>query len=197
MELSNINVFLQSIKSALEEEFRVRQENPLLTEVKIIGGGFNGIQDVLNFSNIAPCMCFGIRGFTSAENAANQLENTADMCLYIITTDNNKDNIGDSVLESHILLERAKLLVKDGLWGLGWVWRTEYGSISSKSYFTPEFYERGITLWELSWKQKFLLGKNMWIKPPVAVDNFKVQTELKNSDHIEETLIPIPPAKKN
>lgn len=154
---------LEAIKTNLETEFNVEKENFLLNEVKIMTGGFNGLEDVISFSSNAPCVGIGIRGIpANSRNPGNQLEALAEFSLYLITSDFNKENIGDGALEAYELLEKLQLIIKNGKWGLEEVWQTEEGSIICNNYYSPEFYKNGVVVWEISWKQKVLLGKNRW-----------------------------------
>ncbi len=194
--MSTYKKLLQAIKTTLETEFNVGKDTALLSEVKIMAGGFNGLQDVLNFSNDAPCVGIGIRGFPiSNRNYGDQLESVADFSLYLITTDYGKENNGDGVLEALELLERLKLIIKNGKWNLEEIWQTEDNSIVCNNYYSPEFYQNGIILWEVTWRQKILLGHNKWEKEPIEITQATAVVDIQDDSKLEEVVLSVDKSK--
>ena len=144
---------LEAIKTTIETELK-----ELVKNVFIMGGGFGGIEDIKNYSILAPSVGIGLSGIPSNRRTnSNQLESMLDLSIFIITTENNKAK-GSAEGEMYMLLDKINLLIMNGNWGLNSLYDTEQNSIVGTSFYGPEIYKNKLCLWEITWKQKCVLG---------------------------------------
>lgn len=174
---------LEGIKGTIEIELKDEIKN-----VFIMGGGFNGAEDITNFVKLAPCIGVGIESIpTNSRTNTNQLESMCNFNLFLVTTGNNKPR-GTKEIDAYNILEKLNLLIMNGNWGVSNVYATEQNSIVCTPYNGDLMYKSNIWLWEVNWKQKLLLGTDRFAETGEFPKSWRANVDINDDSVFEETI---------
>lgn len=175
---------LEAIKQTLEAELKSE-----IKSIFIMGGGFNGAEDITSFVKFAPCIGIGIESIpTNTRTNTNQLESMCNFNLFLITTGNNKPK-GTKELEAYNLVEKLNLLIMNGEWGLKDVYATEQNSIVCTPFNGSFMYKSNIWMWEINWRQKLLLGTDRFVAEETGEfpKSWTAKTDITGDGKADET----------